>query len=52
MFVGLLWGINNVAAAEVMHTALAFYEAGRNEEAFAMIKANIMDQMYIGHRKR
>lgn len=42
------WSINNVAAAEVMHTALAFYEAGRNEEAFAMMKANIMDQMYIG----
>lgn len=42
------WSINNVAAAEVMHTALAFYEAGRNEEAFAMMKANIMDQMYLG----
>jgi len=42
------WSINNVAAAEVMHTALAFYESGRAEEAFAMMKANIMDQMYIG----
>lgn len=42
------WSINNVAAAEVMHTALAFYEAGRSEEAFDMMKANIMDQMYIG----
>ena len=42
------WSINNVAAAEVMHTALAFYEAGRTDEAFALMKANIMDQMYIG----
>lgn len=42
------WSINNVATAEVMHTALAFYEAGRSDEAFAMMKACIMDQMYIG----
>ena len=31
-----------------MHTALAYYEAGRNETAFMLMKANIMDQMYIG----
>ena len=42
------WSINNVAAAGVMHTALAYYEAGRNEAAFMLMKANIMDQMYIG----
>lgn len=42
------WSINNVAAAEVMHTALAFFEAGRSEAAYALMKANIMDQMYIG----
>ena len=42
------WSINNVAAAEVMHTALAYYEAGRNEEAFRLMKANLMDQMYYG----
>ena len=42
------WSINNVAAAEVMHTALAFFEAGRPESAFRLMKANIMDQMYIG----
>lgn len=42
------WSINNVAAAEVMHTALAYFEAGRHEAAFDMMKANIMDQMYIG----
>nr|WP_253952378.1 DUF4450 domain-containing protein [Xylanibacter muris] len=42
------WSINNVAAAEVMHTALAYFEAGRSDAAFNLMKANIMDQMYIG----
>lgn len=42
------WSINNVAAAEVMHTALAFFEAGRNEAGYRLMKANIMDQMYYG----
>ena len=42
------WSINNVAAAEVMHTALSFFEAGRNESAYRLLKANIMDQMYYG----
>ncbi|MDE6647376.1 MAG: DUF4450 domain-containing protein, partial [Prevotella sp.] len=42
------WSINNVAAAEVMHTALAYFEAGRTDEAFRLMKANIMDQMYYG----
>ena len=42
------WSINNVAAAEVMHTALAYFEAGRHEEAFRLMKANVLDQMYYG----
>ena len=42
------WSINNVAAAEVMHTALAFFEAGRSKEGFELMKANILDQMYYG----
>ena len=42
------WSINNVAAAEVMHTALAFFEAGRAEEGFRLMKGNILDQMYYG----
>ncbi len=42
------WSINNVAAAEVMHTALAYYEAGRADDAFRLMKANILDQMYYG----
>ena len=42
------WSINNVAAAEVMHTALAYFEAGRNDEGYRLMKANILDQMYYG----
>lgn len=42
------WSINNVAPAEVMHTALAYFEAGRADEAFNIMRANIIDQMYLG----
>ena len=42
------WSINNVAAAEVMHTALAYFEAGRHDEGYRLMKANILDQMYYG----
>ena len=42
------WSINNVAAAEVMHTALAYFEAGRAKEGYQLMKANILDQMYYG----
>jgi hypothetical protein len=31
-----------------MHTALAYFEAGRSDEGFRLIKANILDQMYCG----
>ena len=40
------WSINNVAAAEVMHTALAYFEAGYS--GYELMKANILDQMYYG----
>ena len=42
------WSINNVAMAEVMHTVLAYYQAGRTEEAYRLLKANILDFMYLG----
>lgn len=42
------WSINNVAFAEVMHTALAYWQAGRNEEACRILKASAMDGMYLG----
>ena len=42
------WSINNVATAEVMHMALAYFEAGRAEAGYELLKANIMDDMYLG----
>ncbi len=43
-----IWSVNNVAAAEVMHTALAFYQAGRADAAYRLLMGNIIDQMYEG----
>lgn len=42
------WSINNVAIAEVMHTALAYWQAGRNDEAFNLMKGVVIDNMYSG----
>lgn len=42
------WSINNVAMAEVMHMALAYYQAGRVERAYQLLQANILDFMYLG----
>lgn len=42
------WSINNVAFAEVMHTSLAYWQAGRNEEAFKLLKSSVLDGMYLG----
>lgn len=32
------WSINNVAFAEVMQTSLAYWQVGRNEEGFKLLK--------------
>lgn len=42
------WSINNVAIAETMHTALAYWQAGRAEEAFRLMKSTALDNMYMG----
>jgi hypothetical protein len=42
------WSINNVAFAEITHTALAFWQAGRPDEAFKMYKGALLDAMYLG----
>lgn len=42
------WSINNVAMAEVFHMALAYFEAGRPEAGFRLLKSNIVDLMYAG----
>lgn len=42
------WSINNVAFAEVMHTALAYFQGGRQEQAYQIMKGAIMDGMFLG----
>jgi hypothetical protein len=42
------WSINNVAFAEVMHTALAYFEAGRADEGYRLMKSSLLDGMYLG----
>lgn len=42
------WSVNNVVMAESVHTALANWEAGRNEEGFKLFKSEILAAMYLG----
>ncbi|GJM33975.1 MAG: hypothetical protein DHS20C18_29760 [Saprospiraceae bacterium] len=42
------WSVNNVALAEVMHTALAYWQGGRKETAFHLWKSALMESMYLG----
>lgn len=42
------WSINNVAHAEVAHTALAYWQAGRNDDGYRLFKSIILDAMFLG----
>jgi Domain of unknown function (DUF4450) len=42
------WSTNNVVMAESAHTALAYWQAGRRETAFALFKGCILDSMFMG----
>lgn len=42
------WSTNNVAFAEVMQTALAYWQSGRRNEAYKLMKSSILDGMYLG----
>ncbi|WP_300851642.1 DUF4450 domain-containing protein [uncultured Bacteroides sp.] len=42
------WSINNVAFAEVMHTALSYFQAGRADAGFKLLKSSVLDGMYLG----
>ncbi len=42
------WSLNLLVLAENAHTALALWQAGMVEEAFALFKGNILDSMYQG----
>lgn len=42
------WSINNVAFAEVLHTSLAYWNAGRYDKAYNLLKSAVLDGMYLG----
>jgi len=42
------WSINNVTPAEQLHTSLAYWQGGRDEEAFKLLKSTVMDNMFCG----
>jgi hypothetical protein len=43
-----LWSLNLLALAENVHTALAMWQAGMAEEAFLLLKGNLLDSMFMG----
>jgi hypothetical protein len=43
-----MWSINNVVMAEVAHTSLGYWQAGRAEAAFPIFKGCLLDSMFLG----
>ncbi|WP_342646199.1 DUF4450 domain-containing protein [Mucilaginibacter sp. CSA2-8R] len=42
------WSLNNVAMAETMNTALAYWQGGRAADAFTLWKSALIESMYLG----
>jgi len=42
------WSLNNVALSELLHTSLAYWQGGRNEEAYRLWKSSLVESMYLG----
>lgn len=42
------WSLNNVALGECLHTSLAYWQGGRNEEAYKLWKSSLVESMYLG----
>jgi lysophospholipase L1-like esterase len=42
------WSANNVVMGENIHTALGFWQAGRPEEAFGLMKSALLASMFTG----
>ncbi|WP_157206274.1 DUF4450 domain-containing protein [Mariniflexile maritimum] len=42
------WSVNNVALAENLHTALAYWQGGRSEKAFQLWHSVLVESMYLG----
>ncbi|WP_346238821.1 DUF4450 domain-containing protein [Niabella insulamsoli] len=41
------WSVNNVALAENLHTALAYWQSGENDNAFQLWKSALLESMYL-----
>ncbi|HEY4247479.1 MAG TPA: DUF4450 domain-containing protein [Lacunisphaera sp.] len=42
------WSINNVVMGEAVHTALGFWQAGRQEEAWRITEGSLLAAMFMG----
>jgi hypothetical protein len=42
------WSLNNVVLAENLHTTLAYWQAGRHDDAFLLWKSALLESMYLG----
>jgi hypothetical protein len=42
------WSLNNVAMAENLHMALAYWQADRRDDAFLLWKSALLESMYLG----
>ncbi|MGN0051693.1 MAG: hypothetical protein ACI37N_11010 [Prevotella sp.] len=42
------WSTNNVAHEEVANMALAYFQAGRSNEGFRLLKSDLTDEMLLG----
>ncbi|WP_262248605.1 DUF4450 domain-containing protein [Parapedobacter soli] len=42
------WSVNNVALAEALNTALAYWQGGRPETAFHLWRSSLIESMYLG----
>jgi hypothetical protein len=43
-----MWSLTLIVLAENTHTALAMWQAGMRDEAFALFKGNVLDSMFMG----
>ncbi|MHC0635131.1 DUF4450 domain-containing protein [Flavobacterium sp. MAHUQ-51] len=42
------WSLNNVALAEILHTSLAYWQAGQSEKAYQLWESGLIESMYLG----
>ncbi|GAB3582935.1 DUF4450 domain-containing protein [Hymenobacter daeguensis] len=42
------WSLNNVVLAENLHASLAYWQAGRRDDAFLLWKSALLESMYLG----